>query len=57
MPHESTGTPVSHSATDPVKFNVVSCYKPILGNQTYSNTPLLRYLTCPVGLTHEWSSV
>jgi len=56
-PYELTAAPTSHSATDPVEFNVVCCTKLNLPNQTDSNAAPLPYLTHQLGSAHEWSGV
>ena len=43
--YESAATPTLHSATDPVKFNVVCRSKSHLPNRTDLNTALLPYVT------------
>ena len=54
-PYESAAAPKSHSAADPVEFNVVCRSKSNLPNRTDSNAALLPYLTHQLGSAHEWS--
>jgi len=56
-PYESAAAPMSHSATDPTDFNVVSRTKRNLPNQNDSNAALLPYLTHQLGSAHEWSGI
>ena len=56
-PHKSAAAPTSHSAPDPVEFNVVCRSKSNLPNRTDPNAALLPYSTHQLGSAHEWSGV